>query len=222
MTKKAPQSKCNYEVINMLENQLQSFSIHQQRNIVQLHRFKHQKENLGDGEVIISEDFRENYSLKHQNEIMSARWTQEQVSLLCAAVYYSKDEVKKHQHYVLCSTRTVFIFIINTSLTIWKKRRLLLRMFIIGLMGHLASLRTHSFSQTFVSWAGWSSKSWLEFLCDCPWKRCKRWCRWWRKNSGSAQDLATEGSCHKLWGISVCCKEKFPWLFGCFRPKRIC
>ena len=103
VTKKAPQSKCNYEVINMLENQLQSFSIHQQRNIVQLHRFKHQKENLGDGEVIISEDFRENYSLKQQNEIMSARWTQEQVSLLCAAVYYSKDEVKKHQHYVLCS-----------------------------------------------------------------------------------------------------------------------
>ena len=103
VTKKAPQSKCNYEVINMLENQLQSFSIHQQRNIVQLHRFKHQKKNLGDGEVIITDDFSKNYSLKHQNEIMSARWTQEQVSFFCAAVYYSKDEVKKHQHYVLCS-----------------------------------------------------------------------------------------------------------------------
>ena len=29
VTHKAPQSKCNDEVINMLENQLQSFSIHQ-------------------------------------------------------------------------------------------------------------------------------------------------------------------------------------------------
>ena len=103
VTKKASQSKCIDEVINMLENQLQSFSIHQHTNIVQLHRFKHQKENLGDGEVIISEDFSENYSLKHQNEIMSAHWTQEQVSLFCATVHYSKDEVKKHQHYVLCS-----------------------------------------------------------------------------------------------------------------------
>ena len=60
------------------------------------------KENLGDGEVIISEDFSENYSLKHQNEIMSAHWTQEQVSLFCDTVHYSKNEVKKHQHYVLC------------------------------------------------------------------------------------------------------------------------
>ena len=102
VTKKAPQSKGIDEVINMLENQLQSFSIHQHRNIVQLHRFKHQKENLGDGEVIISKDFSENYSLKHQNEIMFAHWTQEQVSLFCATVHYSKDEVKKHQQYVLC------------------------------------------------------------------------------------------------------------------------
>ena len=72
-------------------------------HIVELHLFKHQKENLGDGEVIISGDFRKNYSLKHQNEIMSAHWTQEQVSLFCSTVHYSKDDVKKHQHYVLCS-----------------------------------------------------------------------------------------------------------------------
>ena len=71
--------------------------------IVELHLFKHQKENLAGGEVIISGDFRKNYSLKHQNEIMSAHWTQEQVSLFCSTVHYSKDEVKKHQHYVLCS-----------------------------------------------------------------------------------------------------------------------
>ena len=53
--------------------------------------------------MIISGDFRKNYSLKHQNEIMSTHWTQEQVSLFCSTVHYSKDEVKKHQHYVLCS-----------------------------------------------------------------------------------------------------------------------
>ena len=50
-----------------------------------------------------SEDFSENYSLKHQNEMMSAPWSQEQVSLFCATVSYNKDKVKKHQHYVLCS-----------------------------------------------------------------------------------------------------------------------
>ena len=53
--------------------------------------------------MIISGDFSKNYSLKHHNEIMSAHWTQEQVSLFCSTVHYSKDEVKKHQHYVLCS-----------------------------------------------------------------------------------------------------------------------
>ena len=52
--------------------------------------------------MIISEDFSKNYLLKHQNEIMSAHQTQEQVSLFCVTVPYSNDEVKKHQHYVLC------------------------------------------------------------------------------------------------------------------------
>ena len=75
VTKKAPQSKCIDEVINILENQLQSFSIYQHTKIVQLHLFKHQKENLSDSEVIISGDFSKNYSLKHQNEIMSAHYT---------------------------------------------------------------------------------------------------------------------------------------------------
>ena len=97
VTKKAPQSKCIDEVINMLEK-LQSFSIHQHTNIVQLHPFNHQKENLDDSDVIIIEDIGENCSLKHQNEIMSVLWTQEQVSFFCAAVHYSKDKVKKHQH----------------------------------------------------------------------------------------------------------------------------
>ena len=80
----------------MLENRLQSFSNHQHKIIVQLHRCKHQQANLGDGEVIISEDFSENYSLKHQNEMMSAHWSPEQVSLFYATVNYNKDKVKKH------------------------------------------------------------------------------------------------------------------------------
>ena len=80
----------------MLENRVQSFINHQHKNIIQLHRYKHQQENLGDGEVIISEDFSKNYSLKHQNEMMSAYWFQEQVSLFYATVNYNKDKVKKH------------------------------------------------------------------------------------------------------------------------------
>ena len=68
-------------VLSMLEEQLSSFSIHSHTNIIQLHHFKCQKENLEDGEKIISEDFSENYSLKQHNEIMSAHWSNEQVSL---------------------------------------------------------------------------------------------------------------------------------------------
>ena len=56
----------------MLQEQLEPFSVHNHTNIMQLHRFKCTKDELEEGEIIISEDFSENYALKQQNEIMTA------------------------------------------------------------------------------------------------------------------------------------------------------
>ena len=36
------------------------------------------------GEVIIHEDFAENFQLKHQNEIMAAQWSNESVTIFTA------------------------------------------------------------------------------------------------------------------------------------------
>ena len=60
------------KILEVLVEQLHEFSIHNFTNIVQLHAFKCAKKNLKAGQIIISEDFSENYSLKHQCEIMSA------------------------------------------------------------------------------------------------------------------------------------------------------
>ena len=55
------------------------------------------------GEIIISEDFSENYLLKHQCEIMSARRSQDELSLFCATVHFQEDSTHRFTHYVLCS-----------------------------------------------------------------------------------------------------------------------
>ena len=71
------------EAIIHLEELLADFSIHNHTNINQLHNFKQAKKNLKEKELIISEDFSENYSLKQQNEIMSAHWSRGIKSFLC-------------------------------------------------------------------------------------------------------------------------------------------
>ena len=102
-TKKKLKSGTIREVIDHLAELLKEFSIHNHTNINQLHNFKQAKLNLKPNEVIISEDFSENYSLKHQNEIMSAHWSQEELSLFCATTHYLKSGKLTFQHYVLCS-----------------------------------------------------------------------------------------------------------------------
>ena len=178
----------------MLENRLQSFSNYQYKNIVQLHRYKHQQDNLGDGEVIISEDFSENYSLKHQNEMMSAHWSQEQVSFFCVTVNYNKNKVKKHQHYVLCSNdlghdKESIYFYNKYIIDDLKKKTLQFIKFIIGLMDHLANLRTISFSQTscFMSRVFKQKLNWNFFATDH------------RKgeNDGDVKNVFVTSGCHK-------------------------
>ena len=75
----------------MLQEQLEPFSVHNHTNIMQLHRFKCKKDELEEGEIIISEDFSENYALKQQNEIMTAHWSNESLTLFCATVHYKRE-----------------------------------------------------------------------------------------------------------------------------------
>ena len=90
-------------VIKHLSNLLHDLSIHNHTNINQLHNFKQAKKNLQKGEILISEDLSENYRLKHQNEIMSARWSQDELLLFCATINYKVNAKVHLQHYVLCS-----------------------------------------------------------------------------------------------------------------------
>ena len=91
------------EVIIHLQYLLADFSIHSHTNINQLHNFKQAKKNLKENQLIISENFSENYSLKQQNEIMSAHWSQKELSLFCETADYLQDRKPAFNHYVLCS-----------------------------------------------------------------------------------------------------------------------
>ena len=102
-TKKVTEKVTIQNNLNMLQEQLKPFRVHNHTNIMQLHRFKSKKDELEEGEIIISEDFSENYALKQQNKIMTAHWSNESLTLFCATVHYKRESKKTFQHWVLCS-----------------------------------------------------------------------------------------------------------------------
>ena len=53
--------------------------------------------------VIIQEDFAENYTLQQQNEIMSAHWTPQQVTVFTTVVYNRENEQLQHISYAIVS-----------------------------------------------------------------------------------------------------------------------
>ena len=55
----------------------ETFSVHNYTNSTQLHKFQCQKN-----------DFNENYLIKYQDEIMSAHWSTEDITLFCATAHY--------------------------------------------------------------------------------------------------------------------------------------
>lgn len=103
VTQKTPERITIEESLRKLQNQLEFFSIHNHTNITQLHKFKCIKDALGEGEIIISEDFSENYALKQQNEIMTVHWSNESLTLFCATVHFKEGGKKKFRHYVMVS-----------------------------------------------------------------------------------------------------------------------
>ena len=55
---------------------------------------------------MIQEDFAENFSLKHQDEIMSAHWSSDQVTIFTAVVHYLDDDGRlEHKSYALVSDK---------------------------------------------------------------------------------------------------------------------
>ena len=104
-----------------LVEQLQPFSRHIYNIKRQFAELKFLKENLKTGEVIIQEDFSENFQLKHQKEVMAAHWSSDMVTLFTAVVYFKGEEGElEHASYVVVSDelkhekRSVYAF--NTAI----------------------------------------------------------------------------------------------------------
>nr|XP_042900443.1 uncharacterized protein LOC122269779 [Parasteatoda tepidariorum] len=85
-------------------SQLHLLSRHTYNASKQHFEFRYSKENLSNDEVIIHVDFAENYSIKHDREIMSAHWETDSVTLYTCVTYY-KDETNSlaHQSYAIVS-----------------------------------------------------------------------------------------------------------------------
>ena len=62
---------------------------------IQIKQKKYLQENLNEGEVVIHEDFAENFAMKQQNEIMSAHWLSQTI-IVFTAVVTSKHESKSY------------------------------------------------------------------------------------------------------------------------------
>ena len=86
-----------------LTHQLQPFSRDVYNAWKQHSELKQLKNSLKPGEIIIHEDFSENYNLKHQGEVQTAYWATNSCTLFTAVVYYQADNELRHQSYTLVS-----------------------------------------------------------------------------------------------------------------------
>ena len=100
-----------------LQAQLRPFSRHVYNIRRQFQELRHLKEQLSQDEIIIHEDFSENFQLKHQREIMESHRSNESVTVFTAVVYYKDDNKDlKHLSYALISDemshdkRSVYVF----------------------------------------------------------------------------------------------------------------
>ena len=71
-----------------LKAQLKPFSWHLYNIKRQYSDLKHLKENLKKEEIIVHEDFAENFQIKQQNEIIAAHWQNDSVSIFPIIVYF--------------------------------------------------------------------------------------------------------------------------------------
>ena len=75
------------EAIQSLEDQMPYFLQHVYVKRQQSAFFDGKKENLTQSEALVQVDFAENYTCKHQDEVQSAHWHQQQITLFTVAVW---------------------------------------------------------------------------------------------------------------------------------------
>ena len=75
-----------------LRVQLKRFARHLYDDRRQHAALRRLKETIKPSEVIIQEDFSENFAIKHQSEIMSAHWSSEGVTVFTVVVYFRRTE----------------------------------------------------------------------------------------------------------------------------------
>ena len=81
------------------EEKLESFSIHNHINITQLHMFKCMKDELKEGEIIISEGFSENL---HWNKMKSRQYIGATNNWLCFVQLYITKKVERRNFSTMC------------------------------------------------------------------------------------------------------------------------
>ena len=92
-----------------LIRQLRPFGRHFYNIKRQFKELKYLKENLQQGEIIIHEDFSENFQLKHQREIIAAHWSNELMTIFTAVVRYKDKQGKlNHPSYALVSDELTY------------------------------------------------------------------------------------------------------------------
>lgn len=69
------------DAMNELNKQLSFYKLHSFIKATQYSYFQETKNNIGDEEVVLQVDFDENYSAVSQDEIQSAHWRREQISM---------------------------------------------------------------------------------------------------------------------------------------------
>ena len=92
------------DALCMLKEQLPFFLKHVYIKREQAKYFESKIENLQEDEAVVQVDFSENYTCKHQDEIQTAHWSQEQVTIFPVAIWTISDE----QNQKTCSSH-VFV-----------------------------------------------------------------------------------------------------------------
>lgn len=100
---KSPLTLPAAEVIENLKLFLIPFSRHVYNINRQFQELQCLKQNLKDDEILIIEDFAENFSIRQQNEIMNAHWCSVQVTIFTAIVYYKENNDLMHICYGVVS-----------------------------------------------------------------------------------------------------------------------
>ena len=93
-TEKVADSGTLKKCLALLQNQLPAFLIHVYIKRKQSQHFEDEKARANGQHVVIQVDFAENYAIIQQDEIQSAHWSHDQVSIFTACAYIGDDQVK--------------------------------------------------------------------------------------------------------------------------------